>query len=69
MGIEQEDTRSIALLNLQRRLTRNDFITTAMANDGQPAVGQLVSQQGVDRQALDLLVVDEVVVVLAIELG
>ena len=40
-----------------------------MANDGQPAVGQLVAHHGVDRQALDLLVIDEVVVVLAVELG
>ncbi|MCY1176278.1 hypothetical protein D9M73_165440 [compost metagenome] len=40
-----------------------------MGNDRQRAAAQLAAHQGVDRQALDLLVVDEVVVVLSGPLG
>ena len=68
-GVEQYHALSIALLDLQRGFTRDNFITTAVTNDGQRAAAELVAHQGVDRQTLDLLVVDEVVVILGGQLG
>ncbi len=68
MGIQQQDTAGIALLDLYRRLTRDHLVTAAKRHHGQRAIAQLGPHQGIDGNALDLLVVDEVVVVLGVQL-
>ena len=67
--IQLDDTLRRTFLNLERGLAWNPLVTAPVMDDCQGAIAQLVAHQRVDRQALDLLVIDEVVVILGGQLG
>ena len=68
-NVQLHDPARVAFLNLQSGFARDDFVTPLVLHDRQRTIGQLITHQRVERQALDLLVVNEVVVVLSAELG
>ncbi len=67
--VEQHHPPRIALLDLHRRIPGHDLVASVIADDSQAASAQLVADQVVDRDPLDLLGVDEIVVVVAFQLG